>query len=38
MHLRGGFKLDQPWWYTTKMVIAMVVGAVAGYVVYATLL
>lgn len=36
--LRGGIKLDQPWWYATKLAVAIVVALVAAYVVHATLL
>lgn len=31
--LQGGLKMDRPWWYTTKLVIAVIVGTVAAIVV-----
>ncbi len=31
--LRSGLKVDRPWWYTTKLVIAVVVGTIAAIVV-----
>ena len=31
--LRCGVKLDRPWWYTTKLIIAVIVGTIAAIVV-----
>ncbi len=31
--LPSGLEVDRPWWYTTKLVIAVVIGAVAAIVV-----
>ena len=31
--LRSGLKVDRNWWYVTKLVIAVVIGAVAAILV-----
>ena len=36
--LRSGIRLDRPWWYTTKLAVAIVAALAAAYLVHMPLL